>query len=267
MTYEESQWAVGGKLCEAIRRSYYEWGEQSEGTKVILFLSFSTETMPEEIVYRRAMATMTTAATTGAQETMSMALDAKQWPCNARMAIRWIRGTVDMNDELDGSRFRVRFGIFYLLLRYSRADRYLRRSAIAARESMTDYERKTCEHTAERVPRLPLEPRLRPSRIREHAQHARDIGIMRSELNRRTVIYDKTRLVFQRLLYERPQQPTRRDNGESVRRYVTRYNGATTNGASKLDKAKRRPTRWVLTSTDGVSRREKSLNREIAEGS
>ncbi|KAI5997617.1 hypothetical protein F5J12DRAFT_850866, partial [Pisolithus orientalis] len=79
--------------------------------------------------------------------------------------------------------FRVRFGIFYLHLRYSSADRYLRRSAIAARESMTDYERKTREHTAERVPRLPLEPRLRLSRIQEHAQHARDVGIMRSELN------------------------------------------------------------------------------------
>ncbi|KAI5997618.1 hypothetical protein F5J12DRAFT_850871 [Pisolithus orientalis] len=100
--YEEKQRAIEEKLHDVIRWHYYEWGERSEGTKVILFLSFSTETMPEEIVYRRAMATMTTAATTGAQETMSMALDAKQWPCNARMAIRWIRGTVDMNDELDG---------------------------------------------------------------------------------------------------------------------------------------------------------------------
>ncbi|KIO12032.1 hypothetical protein M404DRAFT_747175 [Pisolithus tinctorius Marx 270] len=69
MIYEERQRTVKEMLCDTIQRYYYEWGEQSgqaEGTKVVLFFSFSTETTPEEIVYRRVMVTMTTttAATT-----------------------------------------------------------------------------------------------------------------------------------------------------------------------------------------------------------
>ncbi|KAI5984573.1 hypothetical protein F5J12DRAFT_77022 [Pisolithus orientalis] len=144
----------------------YEETQQTEGSKL-------------------ATATATGATTTQATTTTTR-LDADRQLCEATMAIRWRQSATDADTELDSSRFQFGFRTLYLNLCYSRADRYLRRSVIAARESMTYYERKTREHTAERVPRLPLEPRPRPSRIREHAQHARDMGITRSELNSST---------------------------------------------------------------------------------
>ncbi|KIO00528.1 hypothetical protein M404DRAFT_761504 [Pisolithus tinctorius Marx 270] len=112
-------------LCDMIQQYYYEWGEQSgqaKGMKVVLFFSFSTETMPEEIIYRRAMVTMTT--TTVATMTMTR-LTTDRWPHNARVAVRWIQGMVETNDELNSSRSRVYFRICYSHLHYPSKGEYL----------------------------------------------------------------------------------------------------------------------------------------------
>lgn len=99
--YEERRWTVKEKLRDMIQRYCYEWGEwseQAEGYKVVLFFSYSTEAMPEEIAYRLATAARTMTVTISAWATVTsvatttMVLGVDRQPCEARFAVRWRRG-------------------------------------------------------------------------------------------------------------------------------------------------------------------------------
>ncbi|KIO08956.1 hypothetical protein M404DRAFT_22198 [Pisolithus tinctorius Marx 270] len=102
------------------------------------------------------------------QETTTTVLNAERWPCEARTAVICRRSARSADIEHYGSRFYFDFIAFYLQLSYSRkSERNLRRSTVAARESMQDHERKTLGRTAKQGRQLRFDLQQRPSRIQE----------------------------------------------------------------------------------------------------
>ncbi|KIO09246.1 hypothetical protein M404DRAFT_22426 [Pisolithus tinctorius Marx 270] len=144
VTYEKGQQTVGVKRRDAAQRCYYEWGEWVQYTRGrMLTLQCSIEGKEMFNDEGREAARRILAMTTG--------LDVDRQPHKIGSVIRWRRSTMGTDPELDSSNFRFDFKMLYLRLRYSRGNRYLRRSATTAREPTKDYEHKALGHTAKQV--------------------------------------------------------------------------------------------------------------------
>lgn len=125
----------------------------------------------------------------------------------AKTAVGWRRSATDADTELDSSRFQFGFRTLYLNLCYSRADRYLQRSA--TEELVTAIQETTAIYKQMSRGRMTRLVRWLQFGLRPQSSGVRDPTSMDTEPNGLR-FYFRLKLFYLRLLYSRKNRSARR---------------------------------------------------------